>query len=137
MDFDQAFYSAHFMDLAVWKPVVQLVCQLQGLGFTRIEPGIPGTFPTFMVELESESSGKPYSSVVVKFFGPLFDGAGSFRIEKAMGYWLNRHRLPVPSPVILADGRLDQTWSYLIFERTPGVSIRQVGQSLTEQAWGR
>ena len=93
---DREFYSAHFMDLNLWEPIVRLVCRQHGLRCKRIEPAVPGTFPTFIVDLEIN---QPLDkSVVVKFFGPLFDGVDSFRIEKEMGYWLDHQNLPVHSP---------------------------------------
>lgn len=135
MDSDRAFYTAHFMDLAMWEPFLRRVCIQHGFGCFRIDPGIPGTFPTFIVELNPAINRTPYQSVVVKFFGPLFNGADSFRIEKELGQWLSWHSLPIGSPAILADGTLDKAWSYLIFEKAQGVGIRQVGQSLSTHVW--
>jgi hypothetical protein len=135
MDSDRAFYSANFMDLDVWEPFVRHVCLQHGLGYLHIDPGVPGTFPTFMVELDPDSSQTPYQSVVVKFFGPLFDGAGSFGFEKELGHWLSRNSLPIRSPAILAVGQLAPSWSYLIFEGIPGVSIGRVRTQLSESAW--
>ncbi len=136
MNSDRVFYSAHFMDLGVWEPIMRRVFRQLGLEYKRIDPGVPGTYPTFFVELDSKINPAPYQAVVVKFFGPLFDGAASFYIEKEVGHWLDQQSLPVRSPAILADGRLDQDWVYLIFEIVQGVSIRQVRQSLSSDALG-
>jgi hypothetical protein len=135
MESDPAFYAAHFMDLAVWEPIVHQVCHYHGLGCNRLYPGVPGTFPTFLVELQSYLHQTPSQSAVVKFFGPLFEGARSFRIERQMGHWLSRQSLPIHSPAVLAEGKLDPAWSYLIFERVQGVSIHQARQSLSAHDW--
>jgi hypothetical protein len=135
MDSDRAYYSAHFMDPAVWEPLVQQVCLRHGLKSKRLDPGVAGTFPTFLVELEAVSDESSNKAVVVKFFGPLFDGAGSFHIEKEIGYWLDQHTLPVHSPAILPAGHLDRGWSYLIFECVHGDSILKVRQHLSAHAW--
>ncbi len=93
---DRVFYSAHFMDLILWEPAVRRVCWQHGLRGRRIDPGVPGTFPTFIIDLETDQL--PHKAVVVKFFGPLFDGGDSFHIEKKVGQWLASQNLPVCSP---------------------------------------
>jgi hypothetical protein len=135
MESDRSFYSAHFLDLDIWEPIVQQLCRLHGLGCKWISPGFPGTFPTFLVELDSDLNQTLAQAVVVKFFGPLFEGARSFHIERDMGDWLSRQSLPIHSPAVLADGQIDPAWSYLIFERVPGLSIRQVRQTLSAHDW--
>ena len=128
---NRAGYAAHFMDLRVWAPHIRKVCRRHGFGCEKVVPGVPGTFPTFIVEAGEEKTPLSNLAIVVKFFGPLFDGAGSFNIEKDMGRWLEAHRLPIMSPAILADGKLDHDWQYLIFEYVGGVSIGQAREKLT------
>jgi Ser/Thr protein kinase RdoA (MazF antagonist) len=123
------------MDLTLWEAYVRQVCEEHGFGSKKVYPGVPGTFPTFIVELIPRDDHQPLRSVVVKFFGPLFDGEGSFRIERDMGLWLKKEPLPIPSPVILAEGRLDNHWQYLIFEHINGVSIGQVRDTLSKEDW--
>jgi hypothetical protein len=132
---DRKGYSAHFMDLAIWEAYVRRVCEQHGFNRRKVYPGVPGTFPTFIVELIPDGGQQSLQSVVVKFFGPLFDGAGSFQIERDLGLWLDKEPLPIPSPVILAEGRLNADWQYLIFERVHGVSIAQVRDKLSEDDW--
>jgi aminoglycoside phosphotransferase (APT) family kinase protein len=72
--------------------------------------------------------------IVVKFFGALFEGTGSFGIERAMGHYLARQFLPIRSPAIVAEGELTLGWQYLIFDGIPGVSIGQVRQQLSERS---
>ena len=110
------------------------VCQKHGFACKQVIPGVPGTFPTFVAETDMDADQKLFS-VVVKFFGPLFNGAGSFHIERELGQWLGIHPLPIPSPAILAEGQLDHDWWYLIFERVAGVSIGQVMDKLSMDDW--
>ena len=132
---DRAGYAAHFMDLSLWDQYVGRVCEYLGFGYEKVCPGVPGTFPTFIVELIPRGDHQPHKSVVVKFFGPLFDGAGSFRIERDMGHWIEKQSLSIPSPIIMAEGRLNNDWQYLIFEHVNGVSIGQVKDMLSEDDW--
>jgi hypothetical protein len=130
--FDKPYYSAHFMDLAMWEPYVRMVSERHGFRPKQVRPGIPGTFPSFIVELSDDRSQADYGSIVVKFFGLLFEGEHSFIVERAMGHYLVQWSLPVRSPVVLAEGQLTPEWSYLIFEGVPGVSFNQVGRQLSE-----
>jgi hygromycin-B 7''-O-kinase len=129
---DRASYAAHFMDHTLWEPYVRQVCDGPEFDCYTIRPGVPGTYPTFMVELKSKRFQQPREWVVVKFFGPLFDGVGSFRIERDMGRWLEAQSLPIPSPAILAEGQLNQDWQYVIFEHVAGVSIGQALDKLSK-----
>ena len=132
---DRAVYAAHFMDLTLWDTYMRQVCEFHGFGCAKVSPGVPGTFPTFIVDLIPDAGQQSLKFVVVKFFGPLFDGAGSFRIERDMGYWIEKQSLSIPSPIILAEGRLNNDWQYLIFEHINGVSIGQVRNKLTKDDW--
>lgn len=124
------------MDLALWEPYVRQVCIWQGFKCNKILPGVPGTYPTFIIELD-DVPDHSLGAIVVKFFGSLFDGAGSFEIERDIGYWLEKKSLPIPSPGILADGSLDENWQYLIFEHINGISIGQAREQLTKEDWSR
>ena len=113
---------------------MEQVCTWHGYQCNKIIPGVPGTYPTFILEMD-DMPDHPERAVVVKFFGPLFDGAGTFMIERDIGYWLEKQVLPIPSPGILAQGRLDLNWQYLVFERIHGVSMGQAREKLTQQDW--
>src|SRR4030042_4619540 len=129
---DQVYYTAHFMDLAIWEPLVRRVCEQHGFECRRVDIGLPGSFPTFLVELDADGVRPDSGMIVVKFFGPLFDGVASFYNEREIGHYLFEHPLPVGSPAILAEGSLDPEWSYLLFEGVPGASIGQIGQQLSD-----
>jgi len=123
------------MDPAIWEPYVRQVCERHGFGSKRIIPGLPGTFPTFLVEIDTDGSQQYSDTIIVKFFGPLFNGVDSFHIEQSMGYFLAQQSLSIRSPAILTHGQLTPDWWYLIFEHIPGVSIGQTRQKLSAEAW--
>ena len=110
-------YRQHFMDAALWRPCVTGVCRAHGWTCERVRPGVAGTFPTFLVD----------EARVVKFFGPLFDGATCLKVE----YEAAQRMAAVPEvPIarLLAEGTLAGTagWGYLVFEFVEGVSIGEV-----------
>jgi hygromycin-B 7''-O-kinase len=128
------FYKAHFMDPLIWRPYVEHVCQQHGYNARLVQPGLPGTYPTFIVTLDSEGTCSDIKRVVVKFFGPLFDGASAFAIEEAVALTLEHHPLRFHSPDILTQGQLTNEWSYLVFQYIPGVSVGQVREHLSAGA---
>jgi hygromycin-B 7''-O-kinase len=127
-DFDsREFYTRHFLDLALWAPFVRQVCERHAFSAAEIRTGTPGTCPVFMVD----------NRWVVKFFGPLFNGAESFAAERAASRWIDQHPV-LPHAARLADGQLwagseaGWHWPYLIFEFLDGVSLGEVFETLSE-----
>jgi len=133
--FDRVYYSAHFMDVGLWEPFVRKVCRAHGFDSSKVNPGVPGTYPTFVVQLGAEGALRPSGHVVVKFFGPLFNGEQAFKVERTIEAWLDQQSLSIASPAILADGQIEQDWRYLIFEHIPGLSIGQIGDELSRSDW--
>lgn len=132
---DRGFYSTHFMDMHVWQPYVVEVCRRQGIGCHGVSPCFPGTFPTFRVELTGEKDQQAARCVVMKFFGPLFDGAEAFKIELGLSHWLNQQSLLIHSPGLIAHGQLECDWQYMIFEHIPGERIGQHTDRLSKDDW--
>jgi hygromycin-B 7''-O-kinase len=114
-------YRRHFMDASCWESHVRAVYERHmRIPCQSIRPGLPGTYPTFIVD----------DRWVVKFFGRLFDGALAFETELEVGRLLSPGH-PIPSPAIVASGYLFEgsagwPWPYLIFEFISGVSIGEV-----------
>jgi hypothetical protein len=130
---DRRYYADHFMDLLLWQPYINDLCRRLGLACQQVIPGLPGSFPTFIVTLVQSS---PWRKLVLKFFGPLFDGHASYQVERYMGQYIAQHSLPIASPSILFDGQLDDDWLYLVFEHIPGLSLGGVRQQLSPEALG-
>jgi hygromycin-B 7''-O-kinase len=118
-------YRQAFTDGRAWRPYVRQVCQRHGLLPARkIRCGVPGSFPTFIVD----------ERWVVKFFGRLFEGALDYQVELEASRLLSPYALPVPA--ILAEGNLFESlngwnWPYLVFEFVPGVSIGKVYEQVS------
>jgi Ser/Thr protein kinase RdoA (MazF antagonist) len=119
-------YTRLFYDDRFWTPYVVQACAQHGIPCQQVSGGIPGTFPTFIVDRQ----------VVVKFFGRLFDGAHSFAVERAIARSLAE--LPhIPAAPLLGEGALDPAgadwhWPYLIFNFLEGKSYGEVRQQLTQ-----
>jgi hygromycin-B 7''-O-kinase len=129
-----SYYTAYFMDPQVWQPYAQRVCHAHGFTFKHIQPGLAGTYPTFIASVEAQGINQAVKSVVVKFFGPLFDGAGAFSKEKAVANTLTKLPLRFHIPNILAQGQLTRDWYYLVFEYIPGMSFGQARRQLSTRA---
>lgn len=114
-------YQKAFTDLALWAPFVRRVVKRR----TGREPDvlrvpIPGTYPTFIAD----------DSLVIKFFGRLFDGAEAYSAEVETARLLDLDPV-LPAPRLLGSGQLiesgpDWHWPYLIFDCIPGSSIGEV-----------
>ena len=120
-------YRRYFADPIAWRPYVEQVCRRHALTPGRvIRIGVPGTCPTFIVD----------DLWVIKFFGRLFEGDGSFQLELELGKWAESLTLPFPD--IVAVGQLFQAgpgwpWPYLVFQFVPGESIGQVYEQINLQ----
>jgi hygromycin-B 7''-O-kinase len=119
-------YVECFTDAQYWRPYVEAVCSRHGLRpIATIRAGLPGTFPTFIVDERH----------VVKLFGELFDGAANFGAERAM-YDLLAAELAIPAPALIASGALfagaeGWPWPYLVMEALPGDSLSQVADRVS------
>ena len=123
-------YVSCFTDATLWQPYVQEVCSRHGQTTPRtIRVGIPGSFPTFIVD----------DKWVVKFFGRLFNGAESFEAELQASQLLEP-MLTIPTAALVAQGRLFPDgpgwhWPYLIFQFVHGVSIGEVRTQVDDTQW--
>lgn len=123
------YYSQHFTDTTLWTPFVLQVCHRHNLfPCASVRVGIPGTFPTFIVE----------DCWVIKFYGELFDGYRSFVIEKSVSDLVSVTSTALPVPELIAEGFLfasssEWPWPYLIFAFLPGASIGGVYSQVKDE----
>lgn len=113
----QPHYGEHLGDPAYWASYVREVLDRHALPVAPLEPPFVGTFPTFLV-----------GGLVVKLFGPGFDGERSSQVEASMHLLLALHG-DIPAPALIASGQLfdsNPTWPYLVTERARGAAIRDV-----------
>jgi hygromycin-B 7''-O-kinase len=108
-------YRKYFMDANIWQPVILALCTRHGLPCETVKPGLAGSFPTFIID----------NHWVIKFFGQLFDGHHSFRVEQRMGELLS-HQTHIPAAKVHWTGAFAGSsfdWLYIIFDYVPGKSI--------------
>jgi hygromycin-B 7''-O-kinase len=115
-------YRRLFTDTALWKPYAQQVCRRHNLAPCEpVRAGVPGTYPAFIV-------GERW---MVKFFGRLFEGEQSFRVERAAAA-LVMGDAAIPSARMASSGALGGSgwpWPYLVFDYIPAASLgEQAGQ---------
>lgn len=116
----QPHYGEHLGDPVYWTPYVREVLDRHALTIAVLEPPFVGTFPTFIV-----------GDLVVKLFGPGFDGERSSQVEAAVHALLNL-QADIPSAALIATGQLydsHPTWPYLVTQRVRGRAIREVSLS--------
>lgn len=119
-------YRRLFTDIGFWQPYILSAMEKVQLPCTNIRGGIPGTYPTFIVD----------DTYVIKFFGRLFDGIKSFETE----YYANRlvrQRPGIPVPELVAQGLLLEendhwNWPFLVFEFLDGISIGESWEALAQ-----
>jgi hypothetical protein len=124
--FPASEYGARFVDLAFWRPYVELIAGTHGLPGGEIAMGEPGTFPTFIL-------GR---SRVVKLFGAPFDGLRCCAVERAVADLLANAGLAIPIPAVIAAGVLsrDPDWRYLVTAFIPGEPFAAAGPHLDAAA---
>jgi len=113
----QPHYGQHLGDAAYWEPYVVEVLARHGVATRPLEVPFVGTFPTFLV-----------GDVVVKLFGPGFDGVRSCAIELALFDAIG-DVTEIPAPALIASGHLfdgEPRWPYIVSERVGGVALREV-----------
>lgn len=119
-------YRRYFMDVELWQPYVETICQRHGLlPYESIRGGLAGTCPAFIVN----------ERWVVKLFGLLFGGEACFLAERQANQMV-AGELAIPVPRLLGTGALfedtaEWSWPYLIFPFVPSVSIGEVYEDVS------
>jgi len=94
--------------------MIEKVFLQNGWPCNQVRAGKAGSFPTFVVDRQR----------VIKFFGPLFEGAKCWQVEQEAAQ-LMKNVPEVPVAGLLGSGSLESAtgWNYLVFEYLPGSSI--------------
>ena len=111
-------WSAIFSDVALWRPMVSEICSREGIAYSSIETGYPGTNAVFLLDRK----------YVIKIYNPFWNGFG---VERELHIALGRE-VEIPIPAIVTSGRfVDRVeWDYLITEFVEGKPIRELRNSL-------
>ena len=77
-------WSSIFSDMALWEPVVSEICSHEGIVYSCIEAGYPGTNAVFIVDRK----------YVIKIYNPFWKELG---VERELHITLGRNvKVPVP-----------------------------------------
>ena len=114
-------WSSIFSDLALWTPVVSKICSGEGITYSRITPGYPGTNAVFLLDRK----------YVIKIYNPIWK---EFGVEQELHVTLAREG-KVPVPRMVSSGRFADRikWEYLITEFVEGKPIRELRDVLSQR----
>ena len=112
-------WSAVFKDERLWRPVIDAICDSEGIPFQSIETPRSNTNAVFVLDRR----------LVVKIYSPFWS---EFDVEPKLIEVLGMTGA-VPVPRIVAAGRYQDrvTWSYLVTEYCPGQTLDAVRSEIT------
>lgn len=107
-------WSATFNDVDLWQPMVDMICEREGISYRRIEIPRSNTNAVFILDRK----------LVVKIYSPFWS---EFDMEATLIEVLAANGT-VPVPEIIAAGRYHDraSWNYLIMERSDGLTLDAV-----------
>ena len=117
-----AQWSATFDDVRIWKPLVDAICEREGIGYDRIEAPASNTNAVFILDRR----------VAIKIFSPFW---AEFAFERTLLELLGRGAA-VPVPAVRAAGLFHdrRDWSYLAMEFCTGRPLDQLQPELARAA---
>lgn len=107
-------WSATFNDVDLWRPVIDAICDSEGIRYRSIQIPRSNTNAVFILD----------SQLVVKIYSPFWS---EFDMEATLVEVLGANGI-VPVPDILAAGLYQErvSWNYLIMERRDGLTLDAV-----------
>ena len=114
-------WSSIFTNVALWKPVVSEICSREGIAYSCVRVGYPGTNAVFLLD----------RMCVIKIYNPFWK---EFRVERELHVALGRDGA-VPVPRIVSSGRFTDRieWDYLITEFVEGEPVRELRDALSQE----
>ena len=111
-------WSSIFMDKELWTPVISRICSREGLRYSDLRTGYPGSNAVFLLD----------RSYVVKVYNPVWK---DFGIEREVLTALAKCDA-VPTPKVVASGTFEDRigWDYLITEFVEGTPIRDLRDAI-------
>ena len=115
-------WAALFDDVRVWRPVVDAICEREGIVYHRIEAPASNTNAVFMLDRR----------VVIKIYSPFWEECA---FERRLMELL-QHDAAVPVPAIRAAGefRDRRDWSYLAMGFCAGRPLSELQAEMTQAA---
>ena len=107
-------WSAVFNDTGFWKPVIDAICDSEGIRYRSLETPRSNTNAVFILDQQ----------LVVKIYSPFWS---EFDIEPRLIEVLGM-REAVPVPKIVAAGRYQDrvSWNYLIMQHCAGLTLESI-----------
>ena len=107
-------WSATFNDVALWRPMIDAICEREGISYRRTEIPRSNTNAVFILD----------SQLVVKIYSPFWS---EFDMEATLIEVLCANGT-VPVPKVITAGRYHDrvSWNYLIMERRAGLTLDAV-----------
>jgi len=115
-------WAASFGDVRVWRPVVDAICEREGIAYDTIEVPASNTNAVFILDRR----------VVLKIYSPFWEECA---FERRLMELLE-HDAAVPVPAIRAAGELRdrRDWSYLAMEFCAGCPLSELQEEMTPAA---
>ena len=113
-------WAASFDDVRVWRPVVDAICEREGIAYDTIEAPASNTNAVFILDRR----------VVLKIYSPFWE---EYAFERRV-MELMEHDAALPVPAIRAAGELRdrRDWSYLAMEFCAGRPLDELWAEMTQ-----
>lgn len=112
-------WSTVFKDASLWRPVIDAICEREGIRYRSLETPRSNTNAVFILDRR----------IVVKIYSPFWS---EFDIERKLIEVLGLNG-KVPVPKIVAAGRYQDrvTWRYVVMEYCPGLTLNAIRSTIT------
>ena len=114
-------WTAAYNDVSLWRPIVDAICNSEGIRYQSIEAPRSNTNAVFILDRR----------LVVKIYSPFWS---EFDIEPKLIEVLSAEgRVPVPE--VVASGRYQDrvTWTYLVMEHCPGLTLEALRPEISRE----
>ena len=114
-------WTAAYNDVTLWRPVVDAICTSEGIRYRSIEAPRSNTNAVFILDRR----------LVVKIYSPFWS---EFDIEPKLIEVLSEEGA-VPVPEVIASGQYQDrvTWTYLVMEHCPGLTLEAVRPEISRE----
>ncbi len=114
-------WTAAYNDVSLWRPIVDAICTSEGIRYQSIEAPRSNTNAVFILDRR----------LVVKIYSPFWS---EFDIEPKLIEVLSAEG-SVPVPEIVASGQYQDrvTWTYLVMEHCPGLTLEALRPEISRE----
>ena len=114
-------WTAAYNDVSLWRPVIDAICASEGIRYRSIEAPRSNTNAVFILDRR----------LVIKIYSPFWS---EFDIEPKLIEVLSAEGR-VPVPVVVASGQYQDrvTWTYLVMEHCPGLTLEALRPEISRE----